>query len=118
MPLSASNRAHVLSFSIRKEESEEEGEIEDEVATTSRKTQKGNLSKLSTEGENLVNQIRFVAVKKNKIKRRNGNLKSAVNSFNKLVDSNPTKELVEYFKGRNKKSREHKKALMQMHCNI
>ena len=54
-------------------------------------------------------QRRFVPVKKNKIKRRNNDLKSAVNTFNKLVDSKPTKELVKYFKEENKKSRQHEK---------
>ena len=41
-------------------------------------------------------------------------MRSAVNAFNKLVDSNTTKELVEYFKEENEKSREQEKALMQM----
>ena len=40
----------------QKKESEEKGEIEEEVVTTSRKTEKGNSSKLSTEGENPVSQ--------------------------------------------------------------
>ena len=41
-------------------------------------------------------------------------MRSAVNDFNKLVDSNTAKELVEYFKEENEKSREQEKALMQM----
>ena len=45
-------------------------------------------------------------------------MKSAVNAFNKLVDSNPTKELVEYFKEENEKSREQEKVLMQMQCDM
>ena len=45
-------------------------------------------------------------------------MRSPVNTFNKLVDINPTKELVEYFKEKNEKSREHEKALMQMQCNM
>ena len=56
-----------LTSASKKEESEEKGEIDEEVATTSRKTEKGNSSKLSTEGENSVSQTRFVPVKKNKI---------------------------------------------------
>ena len=39
-----------------------------------------------------------VSVKKNQIKRRNDDLKNAVDAFNNLVDINLTKELVEYFK--------------------
>ena len=104
----------------KKEESEEKGQIE-KVATTSKRTskrtEKGNLLKISTEGKNLVSQTRFVPVKRNKIKRRNGNVKSAVNAFNKSVDSNPTR-IVEYFKEENEKSKEHGKALMQMQCNM
>ena len=88
------------------------------MATTSRKTEKRNLSKLSTESKNLLSQTRFVPVKENETKRRNNDLKSAVNVFNYLVDSNPTKELVEYFKEENEKSREHEKALMQIQCNM
>ena len=49
----------------KNEESEEKEEIEEEVATTSRKTTKENSSKISTEGENLVSQTRFVPVMKN-----------------------------------------------------
>ena len=68
------------------------------MATTSRNTGKGKSSKISTEGENSVSQMRSLSVKKNQIKRRNGDLKNAVNAFNNLVDINLTKELVEYFK--------------------
>ena len=82
----------------KKEESEEKGEIEKEVATTSRNTGKGKSSKISTEGENSVSQMGSVSVKKNQIKRRNDDLKNAVDAFNNLVDINLTKELVEYFK--------------------
>ena len=49
----------------RNEGSEEKEEIEEEVATTSRKTARENSSKISTEGENSVSQTRFVPVKKN-----------------------------------------------------
>ena len=52
----------------KREESEEKGEIEEEVATIGRKTEKGKLSKLSTEGKYSVSQARFVAVKKMKLK--------------------------------------------------
>ena len=40
--------------------------------------------------QNLVIQTRFVPIKENKIKRRNDNLRSALNPFNKLIDSNTT----------------------------
>ena len=63
--------------------------------------------------QSLVIQTRFVPIKENKIKRRNGNLRSALNLFNKLIDSNPTKELAKYFKKRKRKKR-HEKALIQM----
>ena len=53
----------------KKDESEEKGEIDEEVATTSRKTKQGNSLKLSTEGENLVSHTRFVPVKKIKFKK-------------------------------------------------
>ena len=85
----------------KREESEEKGEIEEEVATISRKTEKGKLSKLSTEGKYSVSQARFVTAKKNEIKRRSDDLKSAFNAFEKFVDSNVTKEFVEYFKEEN-----------------
>ena len=68
------------------------------MATTSRNTGKGKSSKISTEGKNSVSQIGSVSVKKNQIKRRNDDLKNAVDAFNNLVDINLTKELVEYFK--------------------
>ena len=68
------------------------------MATTSRRAEKGNSSKISSEGKNSVSQTRYVPVKKKKIKRRNADLKCAVNAFNKLVDSIPTKKFVEYFK--------------------
>ena len=55
----------------KKTESKEKREIEDEVAATSRETEKGNSSKISTEDKNSVSQTRFLPVKKNKIKRRN-----------------------------------------------
>ena len=45
-------------------------------------------------------------------------MKSAVNAFNKLFDSNTTKELMEYLKKENQKSRENEKVLMQMQCNM
>ena len=64
--------------------------------------------------QNPVSQARCEPLKKIKTKRRNSDLKSVVNAFNKLVDSNPTKEFVEYFKEENKQSSEHEKALMQM----
>ena len=80
------------------------------MATTSRRAEKGNSSKISSEGKNSVSRRRFVPVKK--IKRRNDDLKCAVNAFNKLVDSIPTKKFVEYFKEEIEKSREHEKASM------
>ena len=101
MATSPSNKAHVFGLSINKGKSEEKREIEQEGATISRKTEKGNLSKLSTEDKYPVSQARFVAVKKNEIKRRSDDLKSAFNAFDKFVDSNVTKEFVEYFKEEN-----------------
>ena len=62
--------------------------------------------------------MRFVSVKKNDIKGRKNDLKSVVNAFKKVVYSNPTKEFAEYFKKENEKSREHKKSLMRMQCNM
>ena len=61
---------------------------------------------------------KICASKKKKIKRRNADLKCAVNAFNKLVDSIPTKKFVEYFKQEIEKPREHEKASMQMQCNM
>ena len=90
-----------LALASKREEREEKREIEEEGATISRNTEKGNLSKLSTEGKYSVSQARFVAVKKNQIKRRSDDLKSAFNAFEKFVDSNLTKEFVEYFKEEN-----------------
>ena len=57
-------------------------------------------------------------VKKNKIKRRNDDLKSAGNDCKILVDSNTAKELVEYFIEEKEKSRKHEKNLMQMQGNM
>ena len=88
------------------------------MAATTIESEKGNSSKISTEGAQIWSVKRDQPVKKNKIKRRNDVLKSAVNAFNKLVDSNPTKELVEYFKEENEKSREQEKVLMQMQCDM
>ena len=63
MLTSAGTRAHVLGFSIKIEKNEEKGETEEEVAKTSRKTEKGNSSKLSTGGENSVSQMKLAPVK-------------------------------------------------------
>ena len=38
------------------------------MATTSRRAEKGNSSKISSEGKNSVSQTRFVPVKKKKLK--------------------------------------------------
>ena len=67
VPTSADNRAHVLGLSIKKGKKQRKRRQE-ELATNVRKTERGNLLKLSKEGENLVSQTRFVPVKKNKLK--------------------------------------------------
>ena len=76
--------------------------------------QKKEIRQNFSQSNNPVSQTRFEPLKKIKTKGRNSDLKSAVNAFNKLVDSNPTKEFVEYFKEENKQSSEHEKVLMQM----
>ena len=60
-------QSHVLGLSIKKGKKQRKRRQE-ELATNVRKIERGNLLKLSKEGENLVSQTRAVPVKKDKLK--------------------------------------------------
>ena len=56
----------------------------------------------------------FVPVKENKKKEKNDTMVEAVKSFNRLIDNDPTKELINFLKEDNEKSRQHELELFKV----